>query len=75
MTKPLSARYRSWLFAPGDSDRKIEKALGGAADQVILDLEDAVAHGEKDAARRTVAAALAGAGEGRHARMVGNHRD
>ncbi|WP_375291274.1 HpcH/HpaI aldolase/citrate lyase family protein [Qipengyuania sp.] len=66
MTKQFSARYRSWLFAPGDSDRKIEKALGGAADQVILDLEDAVAPGEKDAARSTVAAALAAAGEGRH---------
>lgn len=33
---------RSWLFAPGDSERKMEKAAAGAADIVLLDLEDAV---------------------------------
>jgi citrate lyase subunit beta / citryl-CoA lyase len=49
---------RSWLFAPGDSARKIEKATAGTADIVILDLEDAVAEGEKPKARSMVAAFL-----------------
>ena len=31
---------RSWLFAPGDSERKMEKAAAGPADIVILDLEE-----------------------------------
>jgi len=33
---------RSLLFVPGDSDRKMEKATGLAADVLLLDLEDAV---------------------------------
>jgi citrate lyase subunit beta/citryl-CoA lyase len=49
---------RSWLFAPGDSERKMEKATAGAADIVLLDLEDAVAEGEKPKARSMVAAFL-----------------
>jgi citrate lyase subunit beta/citryl-CoA lyase len=49
---------RSWLFAPGDSARKIEKATAGTADIVILDLEDAVAEGEKPKARSMVSAFL-----------------
>ena len=35
---PTPAKTRSWLFAPGDSARKMEKAAGGPADIVILDL-------------------------------------
>jgi citrate lyase subunit beta/citryl-CoA lyase len=50
---------RSWLFAPGDSERKMEKAAGGPADIVIFDLEDAVAEGEKPKARSRIAAFLA----------------
>ena len=46
-----SINARSWLFAPGDSERKMEKATAGAADIVIFDLEDAVAEGEKPKAR------------------------
>jgi citrate lyase subunit beta / citryl-CoA lyase len=49
---------RSWLFAPGDSERKMDKATAGVADIVILDLEDAVADGEKPKARAMVAAFL-----------------
>ena len=49
---------RSWLFAPGDSERKIEKATAGTADIVLLDLEDAVAEGEKPKARSMVSAFL-----------------
>jgi citrate lyase subunit beta/citryl-CoA lyase len=55
-TQPFHAR--SWLFAPGDSDRKMEKATAGAADIVIFDLEDAVAESEKPKARGMVAAFL-----------------
>ncbi|MFK7887987.1 MAG: CoA ester lyase [Gammaproteobacteria bacterium] len=52
--------HRSWLFVPGDSERKLEKSLGVGADAIILDLEDAVAPARKDAARRIVAEFLAG---------------
>jgi citrate lyase subunit beta/citryl-CoA lyase len=54
-----SLNARSWLFAPGDSERKMEKATAGTADIVILDLEDAVAEAEKPKARSMVAAFLA----------------
>jgi citrate lyase subunit beta/citryl-CoA lyase len=54
-----SVTARSWLFAPGDSERKMEKALGGAADIVIFDLEDAVAEAEKPKARGLISAFLA----------------
>jgi len=60
MTMPgESLNARSWLFAPGDSERKMEKATAGAADIVIFDLEDAVAEAEKPKARSMVAAFLA----------------
>src|SRR5438128_11684233 len=49
---------RSFLFAPGNHSRRVEKALTLDADAVILDLEDAVATAEKPATRATVAAAL-----------------
>jgi citrate lyase subunit beta / citryl-CoA lyase len=45
---------RSLLFAPGNHPRRVEKALGLAADGVILDLEDAVAVSEKIATRPAV---------------------
>jgi citrate lyase subunit beta / citryl-CoA lyase len=50
---------RSWLFAPGDSERKMDKAAAGPADVVLLDLEDAVATEEKPKARSSVSAFLA----------------
>ena len=46
MTEP-----RSWLFVPGDSERKIAKALESEADAVIFDLEDSVAAEQKAVAR------------------------
>lgn len=49
---------RSFLFAPGNHPRRVEKALGLQADAVILDLEDAVAIADKAAARTPVADAL-----------------
>ena len=50
---------RTWLFAPGNHPRKVEKVFGAGADVAILDLEDAVAVAEKVATRAAVAAALA----------------
>jgi citrate lyase subunit beta/citryl-CoA lyase len=48
---------RSFLFAPGNHARRVEKALSLDADAVILDLEDAVATAEKTATRDLIAAA------------------
>jgi len=50
---------RSFLFVPGDSDKKLIKALGVGADALLLDLEDSVAAGRKPAARETVRTFLA----------------
>jgi len=51
---------RTFLFAPGNHPRRVEKALSLDADAVILDLEDAVAASDKAAARKPVAEALKG---------------
>jgi len=51
---------RTFLFAPGNHPRRVEKALALGADAVILDLEDAVAASDKAAAREPVATALRG---------------
>jgi citrate lyase subunit beta / citryl-CoA lyase len=53
-----SINARSWLFAPGDSERKMAKAASGTADIVIFDLEDAVTEAHKPTARALVAAFL-----------------
>src|SRR4029078_13273068 len=45
---------RSFLFVPGDSQRKFENAKKTAADAMILDLEDSIAPDGKVGARRTV---------------------
>ncbi|WP_299358594.1 CoA ester lyase [uncultured Paracoccus sp.] len=42
---------RSFLFVPGDNAHKFQRAREGAADALILDLEDSVATSQKDAAR------------------------
>ncbi len=49
--------YRSFLFAPGNHPRRVEKALSLDADAVILDLEDACPDAEKVATRSIVVAA------------------
>ena len=49
---------RSWLFIPGDSDKKLGKADGAGADALILDLEDSVVPENKGAARDKVLAHL-----------------
>lgn len=43
---------RSYLFVPGDSERKLTRAVDVAADALIVDLEDAVAESEAEKARK-----------------------
>ncbi|MEL1249335.1 HpcH/HpaI aldolase/citrate lyase family protein [Aurantiacibacter gilvus] len=42
---------RSWMFVPGDSEKKLAKAPELGADVLIVDLEDAVAPAAKETAR------------------------
>jgi citrate lyase subunit beta/citryl-CoA lyase len=56
---------RSFLFAPGNHARRVEKALTLPADAVILDLEDAVAVSEKPATRDLVVRAFEAPRHGR----------
>ena len=49
---------RTWLFAPGNHPRKVEKVFTVGADAVVLDLEDAVAVEQKTVTRATVVEAL-----------------
>jgi citrate lyase subunit beta/citryl-CoA lyase len=46
---------RSALYVPGDAPAKLAKALDRGADEIIIDLEDAVPLAGKEAARTTVA--------------------
>ena len=64
MERPYRAR-RSCLAVPASSERFIAKARGLPADQVFLDLEDAVAPAAKAQARANAAAAVAGDWGGR----------
>lgn len=64
MTLPGSATWRSLLFVPVTAERFVARAHTRGADAIILDLEDAIAPGEKQAAR----AALPGA-----ARSIAGH--
>ncbi|HYN13549.1 MAG TPA: CoA ester lyase [Burkholderiales bacterium] len=59
------ALNRSFLFAPGNVARRVDKALTLDADVVILDLEDSVATSDKAATRKPVAEALARPRRGR----------
>lgn len=55
---------RSLLFVPGDSEKKLAKGLESGADALIIDLEDSVAAGRKEAARRLTAEVVTGAKAG-----------
>ncbi|MGI4800855.1 MAG: HpcH/HpaI aldolase/citrate lyase family protein [Janthinobacterium lividum] len=55
---------RSFLFVPGDSEKKLGKGAGSGADALILDLEDSVAPSRKELAREMVADYLAGPAAG-----------
>lgn len=61
---------RSVLAVPGSNQRMIEKAKGLAADEVFLDLEDAVAPAAKAEARANIVAALKSGGWGSQIRVV-----
>jgi len=56
-SRPLRSR-RSNLAVPGSSTKMLDKARGLAADQVFLDIEDAVAPLAKPEARKNIVAAL-----------------
>jgi citrate lyase subunit beta/citryl-CoA lyase len=59
LTPSRTIRPRRTCHAvPGSSERFLAKAAGLTADEVFLDLEDAVAQGEKDSARELVTGAL-----------------
>src|SRR6476661_7948308 len=49
---------RSWLYAPGNNAKLLDRVFTAGADAVILDLEDAVPPGEKLRARSMVAEAV-----------------
>jgi citrate lyase subunit beta/citryl-CoA lyase len=58
MPEPFSppiAAPRSYLFVPGDRPERFDKAWASPADDVILDLEDAVPPERRDTARAAVA--------------------
>jgi citrate lyase subunit beta/citryl-CoA lyase len=66
---------RSWLFIPGDSDKKLGKATETGADVIIVDLEDSVAlSGKAEARAKTrdwlMAHRLQSAGQSRQGRWV-----
>jgi citrate lyase subunit beta/citryl-CoA lyase len=69
MTQVLRSR-RSCLAVPGSNPRFLEKAKELPADQVFLDLEDAVAPLAKPEARKTIVAALNEGGWGDRIRVV-----
>ncbi|MFG1372494.1 CoA ester lyase [Xanthobacter oligotrophicus] len=50
------------LFVPATRPDRFAKALSSGADAIIIDLEDAVGHGEKAGARDALAAAVPAAG-------------
>jgi citrate lyase beta subunit len=50
--------HRSYLFAPGDSEKLLRRVFDAGADAVMLDLEDAVPLDAKPQAREMVAAVL-----------------
>jgi citrate lyase subunit beta / citryl-CoA lyase len=51
---PKALKMRSWLFAPGDSEKKMAKAADSSADIALFDLEDAVTPENKPLARQMV---------------------
>lgn len=54
----------TWLFVPGSRADRFARAAGSGADEVIVDLEDAVAPDAKEAARDQAASWLGGHGSG-----------
>jgi len=65
-----STHARTYLFVPGTRPERFGKALASGADAVVLDLEDAVAADDKDAARQTIVSWFASASSAERARVV-----
>jgi citrate lyase subunit beta/citryl-CoA lyase len=78
----------TWLFVPGDRPERFAKAAASGADEIVIDLEDAVTDDHKPTARNAAAAWLSNGpdqrgrhamGRGRphgprdHARIAGRH--
>ena len=57
----MSGARRSWLFVPGDSERKLAKGPATGADVLILDVEDSVSPARKPVARKMIADYLSSA--------------
>jgi citrate lyase subunit beta/citryl-CoA lyase len=70
VTAPAHRPRRTTLAVPGSSERFLAKARGVAVDEVFIDLEDAVAPGEKDRSRAAATAALRDGGWGTKIRAV-----
>lgn len=51
----MTMYYRSWLFVPGDSERKLGKAIGTGADVIVVDLDSSVSPYGKATARQIAA--------------------
>lgn len=66
----MNRMRRAILFMPGDSRRKIEKGAVMAVDSIIIDLEDAIALNQKEAARLSVTDALREVDFGRSEALV-----
>ncbi len=60
----------SWLFVPATRPERIAKALASGADAVIVDLEDAVAPADKDAARAALTGAVQALAPAQRARLL-----
>ncbi len=69
MSEPTRLR-RALMFMPGDSLRKIAKAIELNVDSIAMDLEDGVALSQKPAARRTIVEALQTLHFGRSERLI-----
>lgn len=67
---PATSARRSWLYVPGDSRRKIEKAAASDADVIILDLEDGIAAAGREQAMATIADSLRMLDFGKSERIV-----
>jgi len=60
--RPAADIARSWLLVPGTAPERFDPAAASRADQVVLDIEDAVDPARKPAARDDVVAWLRGGG-------------
>lgn len=55
----MIGRARSWLYVPGNRPELLVKAMAGAADAIVFDLEDAVPAAGKETARANALSAVA----------------